>query len=450
MTLALVGKSTADAPGHRNGPPAQTTPHTLTVSLISINYAPELTGIGVYTTGLAEHLAQAGVALTVHTAFPYYPQWAKRASDRRTLYRYERAGDVRLRRSYVFVPSRPTALRRILHELSFTISASVSYLFAPRADVTVIVSPPLALGIPLGLLARIKRSRLCFHVQDLQPDAAIDLGMLPRGAFSRALYFIERSSYRLAHRVSAISAGMARQIAAKGVPESKLVVLPNWADVEHVRPRPRDTAYREAWGLGDRFVAMYSGNLGVKQGLEVLLDAAAILDRTRPDIALVVVGDGGEKARLIGRAAALGLRNLQFRPLQPAERLSEMLATADAAIVTQRATVKDIVMPSKVGNIMSSARPIVGGAAPDSELAQVLHDADCALVVGPRDPHALADAVARLADAPEECKRLGANGRRYAEAFLNQHAILTAFLSVLAGLAEEEWPRERSAPAVEG
>jgi glycosyltransferase involved in cell wall biosynthesis len=280
-------------------------------SIVSINYAPELTGIGVYSTGLAEHLARAGMAATVHTAFPYYPAWAKRAADRRTLFRREAAGGVAVRRSYVYVPARPTALRRILHELSFAASASLGYLFAPRADVTVVVSPPLALGLAIGLLARLKRSPLVLHVQDLQPDTAIELGMLPGGgAIARALHALERASYRLADRVAVISDGIAERLRAKGVPQTKVFVFRNWADTDRVVPGTCATRYRADWNLGARTVVLYAGNLGVKQGLDVLLDAAAILDRSRRDVALVIVGDGGERRRLVERARA--------RPREPA------------------------------------------------------------------------------------------------------------------------------------
>jgi colanic acid biosynthesis glycosyl transferase WcaI len=415
-------------------------------SIVSINYAPELTGIGVYSTGLAEHLARAGMAATVHTAFPYYPAWAKRAADRRTLFRREAAGGVAVRRSYVYVPARPTALRRILHELSFAASASLGYLFAPRADVTVVVSPPLALGLAIGLLARLKRSPLVLHVQDLQPDTAIELGMLPGGgAIARALHALERASYRLADRVAVISDGIAERLRAKGVPQTKVFVFRNWADTDRVVPGTCATRYRADWNLGARTVVLYAGNLGVKQGLDVLLDAAAILDRSRRDVALVIVGDGGERRRLVERARALGLGNLQFRPLQPAGRMSELLATADVAVVTQRPAVRDGVMPSKLGNLLCSARPVVVAADAGSELARTVRAADCGVVVPPEDPAALAGAIALLADAPVRRARLGANGRRFAEGCLDRQAILAEFAGRLVALAGETRRSARSA-----
>src|SRR5262249_39493848 len=163
------------------------------------------------------------------------------------------------------------------HELSFVASVSLGYLCGPRADCTIVVSPPLFLGIPILLMARLKRSRTVFHVQDLQPDAAIDFGLLEPGALARFLFRVERATYRLADCVASIGAGMLRAIAAKGVPAEKMLLVRNWANDERVAPGSRNTWYREHWELRDRFVVLYAGNLGVKQGLSTLLQCAALL-----------------------------------------------------------------------------------------------------------------------------------------------------------------------------
>src|SRR5262249_13886403 len=157
----------------------------------------------------------------VYTGFAYYPQWRKAPRDDARLYRFERRNGVNVRRHYVYVPARPRALTRMLHELSFVVSASLGYLFGPRAAVPLLVSPPLPLGVPVGLIAKLKRSRLVFHVQDLQPDAAIETGLLQPGWFTRALLALERCTYALADRVSTISRGMLARIEAKGVAQAK-------------------------------------------------------------------------------------------------------------------------------------------------------------------------------------------------------------------------------------
>ena len=151
------------------------------IAIVGINYFPELTGIPVYTTGMAEYLVQKGFDVTVYTAFPHYPEWAKYEGDKGSCFKKEVINKVKIHRSYVYVPNPVTTLKRIIHELSFVLSSSVNYLMGPKADLTIVVSPPLLIGILVLLLARLKGSKVLFHVQDLQPDAAIELGMLRTG-----------------------------------------------------------------------------------------------------------------------------------------------------------------------------------------------------------------------------------------------------------------------------
>lgn len=403
------------------------------VAIVGINYAPELTGIGVYNAGLAEFLAARGFEVDVYTAFPYYPAWRKDADAAGRLYRQERLRGVNVRRHYLYVPRRPGALARMWHELSFVVSASIGYLLGPTADCTFVVSPPLPLGIPITLLARLKLSKVVFHAQDLQPDAAIELGLLKKGRFSALLLGVERWTYALADRVSSIGRAMLGRIQGKGVPSRKLLLLKNWANDDVVRPLGGRTAYRAQWALENRFVVLYSGNLGVKQGLGMLLDCAARM-QDRHDVAFVIVGDGGEKTALLQRARTENLHNVQFHPLQPLARLGELLATADLAVIPQKPDFGDIVLPSKLANILASGRPVVAAAPAASELALTLREAACGLVVQPGDAEALAAAVRQLAEDPRERARLAANGRRFMQASLARESVLAQHARALEGL----------------
>jgi colanic acid biosynthesis glycosyl transferase WcaI len=383
---------------------------------------------------MAEHLARAGFEIDCYTSFSYYPHWAKAPGDRRTLFRREEKAGVSVRRHYIYVPSRLSSLKRMLFELSFIFSTTVGYALGPRADCTVIVSPPLFLGIPIALLARLKGSLSIFHVQDLQPDAAVDLGMLRPGRLTNLFFFLERLTYRVCDRVSTISRGMMNRIAAKGVPAAKLFLFRNWANDDTVVQLPRNTSIRRAWRLGERFVALYSGNLGVKQGLESLLDCADRL-RRYPEIAIVIVGDGGEKTALIRQAQERGLDNVFFKPLQPQRRLARLLATADVSLIPQKAGVMDIVLPSKLGNLMASARPIVAAAAVDTELGNIVREAGCGLRVEPGNGAQMADAILNLYCDSSLCNRLGNNGRAYMERNLTSHAVLRDFELALRAMA---------------
>lgn len=406
---------------------------SMRVAIVSINYSPDMTGISVYTTGMAKYLAASGNEVLVYTGFSYYPRWAKALADHRVWSRREQVDGVNLRRSYLYVPKRPSAIKRMAHELSFVLSATIGYLFGPRADCTIVVMPPLFLGVPIALLAKLKGSRLICHVQDLQPDAAVELGMLKRGPLTRLFYAVERLTYRLADRVSTIGEGMRRRIVAKGVPAEKTFILRNWANDDLVSPARRATGLRAEWALGDRFVVLYSGNMGVKQGLSSVLACADIL-RERSDIVFLVVGDGGEKADLAQRAEQMKLDNLMFKPLQPQEKLAELLATCDLSVIPQKPGVTDIVLPSKLGNILGSARPVLVAARSSTELARMVIDGGFGIVVEPGDAQQMADAVLALRSDPQRCDTLGQNGRRYMEKHLARRVVLHGLTNELVGL----------------
>lgn len=396
------------------------------IAIVGINYVPELTGIAVYTTGMAEYLAERGFAVTVYAGFPYYPLWSKATKDSKRCYRKEQINSVTVRRSFLYVPKRLTAAKRILHELTFVISASANYLLGPKADCTIIVSPPLLLGIPIALIAKLKRSKTVFHVQDLQPDAAIDLGMLKKGLLTDALFHIERLTYRLVDRVSTLSQGMLNKIAGKKVDPDKLFIFRNWANDDQIVPMTKSTSYRRDMGYEDKFIVMYSGNMGVKQGLGVLLEAASFL-RDVNDIVFLIVGDGGEKQNLQRHADELKLTKVTFLPVQPYGKLAELLASADVAIVPQKKGVNDIVLPSKLANIMASRRPIIVAAPMDSELGRIVLESKSGLRVEPGEPARMAEAIKRLYEHPHECEEMGRNARRYMEKHFARHAILDEF-----------------------
>ncbi len=415
-------------------------PDPPSVTVVSLNYAPEPIGIGVYSAGLARHLRAMGWPVRVLAGFPHYPQWRKSKDDRGVLYRTDQDVDgISVTRCYVFVPARPTVLRRIAHELSFTFFCALRYAFSRRTDLTIVASPPLALAFLIALLGRFKRSRTIVHVQDLQPDAAIELGMLRCGRLTRMLHIVERWTYRLASAVSTISSAMEERIAAKGVPHEKLILFRNWAHSDAVVPGSHETPLRREWALGDKFVVLYAGAIGRKQGLEILLDAAEQL-RNRPEFVFVIVGDGGERAALEHAANARGLTNVSFRPLQPIGRLGELLATANASVITQRPGCGDFVLPSKLGNILASGRPVVAAAAPGTELSRIVTSARCGLIANPGDAAGLSQALLRLHRDPREAMHLGANGRQLIDRWLGEQPILTTFTTTLHDVAQDLHP----------
>src|SRR3954454_18234685 len=298
-----------------------------------INYAPEFTGIAPHNVALCEFLRARGAEVEMLTSFSYYPTWRKRPEDRGRLYRTDRINGVPVHRCWHFVPARVSALKRIIHEGSFVFLSTLRALFLSRPDVFVVVSPPLLLGAAAWFVGKLKRAPYVFHVQDMQPDAAVGLGMLQQGWFTRALYALEAFAYRHAARVSGITRGMLKTFRSKRVPDSKLIYFPNAIELKNDEAAPARGEFRQRHGFrADEFLAVYAGNLGVKQGLDVLLETAALLRDKR--IRFLICGDGAQREVLAARAREMGLPNFSMLPLQEGRDYQSLLVDADVCFIT--------------------------------------------------------------------------------------------------------------------
>ncbi|HTK90562.1 MAG TPA: WcaI family glycosyltransferase [Verrucomicrobiae bacterium] len=387
------------------------------ILVLGINYWPEETGIAVFNTGRCEYLAAKGHHVTMVTGFPYYPRWRVAPEYRGRLVARERRNGVEIRRSWLYVPRRVTTLRRVLHEASFIASATLRAALGSRPDLLMTVSPPLGLALSSVLLGRLWGIPYVFHVPDLQPDAAVELGMLPTGRVVRLLYAVERLAYRHAALISTLTRAMQQRIIDKGIAPSRVTLFPDWADpaLFSLPTTGGGAEARRTFDLGERFVVLHAGNMGVKQGLDVVVDAAA-RTRDRADIVYLLVGDGAARPALEARAAAAGLPNLRFLPLQPDPVFRDLLAAANLTLVTQQAVVADIVFPSKVLTVLAAAKPVVASLNASSEVARVIIEARAGLVTPAEDGAALADAVRALRDDPERRRQMAAEGRVYARA----------------------------------
>lgn len=406
------------------------------VLIHGMNYAPELVGIGRYTGELGAYLASRGHRVTALAAAPYYPQWRVWQDYRPQRWRREWRDGVEVLRAPQYVPARASGPGRLLQEVSF--SASCLYwwsacLLRRPWDALVAVCPPMTSGLVPGLLARRRAIPLVVHVQDLQLDTARELGILRQPLLLAGLSGLERRLLCGARAVTTISRSMAARLTAKGVPAARLQVLPNWADLDNIRPGPRHNALRRELGLTSETMALYAGNLGEKQGLEVVLQAAA-LTQGNPTIRYFMAGEGAARDRLESEARKLGLDNLTFLPLQSNDRFPLLLTAADLHLVVQRKQAADLVMPSKLTNIMAAGRPFIATTGEATELARVAKDSGAGLVVPPEDPGALARAVLGLAGDRSLRREMAARSRRYAKTFWDRERILRQWEELLTGL----------------
>jgi colanic acid biosynthesis glycosyl transferase WcaI len=399
-----------------------------------INYAPEFTGIAPHNVALCEFLHARGVDVSMVTAFAYYPSWEKRAEDRSHLYRTDVINGVPVHRCWQFVPARVSALKRIFHEASFVFISTLRALALPRADVYVLVSPPLLLGVAGWLVGKIKRAPFVFHVQDMQPDAAVGLGMLKASWFTQALYALEAFAYRKAARVSGITQGMLKSFRAKGVADAKLIYFPNAIALGDSTPPPQRGEFRDRHGFARaEFLAVYAGNLGVKQGLDVLLETAPLLrDRC---IRIVICGDGAQRESLVRRVREMKLPNVSMLPLQAGRDYRALLVDADLCFITQQAGSGNSFFPSKLLGLLAEAKPVVTVAAPECELALSLVEGKFGVNVPPGRPQELADLLDSLVNDPERLAEYGAAGRHYVQQF-EKNRVLEKFAEELGSLGK--------------
>ena len=350
------------------------------------------------------------------TSFAYYPTWQKSPEDRGQLYRTDLVNGLPVHRCWHFVPAKVSALKRILHEGSFVFTSTLRALTLARPDVYVVVSPPLLLGVAAWLAGKLKGAPYVFHVQDMQPDAAVGLGMLKPNWFTRALYGLEAFAYRHASRVSGITRGMLKTFRAKGVPDSKLVYFPNAIDLKSAEPGPVRGEFRKRHGFAEHeFLAVYAGNIGVKQGLDVLLQTAPLL--RDPTIRLLICGDGAQREVLAARAREMKLPNFSMLPLQADRDYRALLVDADLCFITQQAGAGNSFFPSKLLGLLAESKPVGTVAAPECELALSLTEGNFGVNVPPGRPQELADLLDSLARDPQRLAEFGAAGRRYVEQF---------------------------------
>lgn len=407
----------------------------LDVILPVLNFSQEETGVGKYTFEMAKYFSERGHSVKVICAPPYYPWWKVQAPYKSWKGMRETIGTMEIQRCPIYVPHQPSALKRALHLSTIGASVVIPSVFLPgKADVVWMAQPSLSLAPAAIMAAWRTKANAWMHVQDLEVAAAQHLKVLP-GITQPLIAVLEKNLYGRCHTVSTISPSMAAQLRLRGSPDN-IPVFPNWVDVKAIQPLKGASPYRAELGLDDSIhVVLYSGNMGEKQGMDIVLQAARRLAH-RPEILFILAGGGNARPRL--ELAAADIPNLRFMPLQPSHRMQEFLALGDIHLVPQSAGVGNLVMPSKMTAILSAGRPVVATCDPHDELATVVRR--CGLVVAPGDDLAFARAVEELVDSPVRRRALGALGRDYAEENLSSTVILPrmeAHLWEVAGLARK-------------
>ena len=402
------------------------------ILVVNQHYWPEIAATAQLLSDLCEDIAAAGHDVTVICGQPSY-----RVTDpgQRKLPAEEVHRGVRIVRVPNYAPTRRDIPRRLAHYGSFFASAQLASLTQPRFDVALVLStPPLLLGVQGTLLRLLRGIPFVQSVQDLYPDIALNLGVLKPGLLASGLEAVAGVLYRQAAAIVTLSDAMASALERKGVYRGRITVIPNWMDTDAVHPSPRDNALARELGLTGRFVVLYSGNVGLSQGLEHLPDVAEGISDLPVD--LVVAGDGNARPGLERAIRERGLANLRLQPPQPRERLNELLASCEVGLVTMRRGIASDLVPSKLYGIMAAGRPVLASVEAGSEVAKVLGETGAGVTVAPEDPSALADAIRALASSPERLPAMGDAGRAAAVARYSRKAATASYLDVLQRVAD--------------
>ena len=402
------------------------------ILIVGLNYAPEEVGIGPFTQGMAEGLVGLGFTVEAVVGKPYYPQWRAVAGYAGGGWARSTENGVSIVRCPHYIPRKPTGLRRIVHLASFALAALgpamrvARWPKAERPAVVVCIAPAL-LSVPVAwIAAKLAGARLWLHVQDFEVEAAFATGLVGgNGMVARLASGLENTLLRLADTVSTISPQMCAKLVAKGIDPARVIEIRNWANAPAPDPQA-GASYRAEWHLGARKVALYSGNIANKQGIEILVEAARLLAGRR-DIAFVICGEGPNRARL--EALAVGLGNVAFHDLQPAGRMGELLGLAAVHLLPQIAGAADLVLPSKLANMLGSGRPVVATALAGTGLHAEVEG--CGITVAPGDAQALADAIVALVDDPARSAQLGLAAQARAAERWSQPAVIARLAAAL-------------------
>ena len=379
------------------------------ILIFGLNYSPEEIGIGPYTSNLAEFLASRGHEVSVIAGNPYYPDWRLAEGYKQEFGEKPEQG-VRVFRVPHFIPAKPTGPMRVAHHVSFARNARRQARMIGAADLVLAIAPSL-IAAPVALQTAKRFDAVSWlHIQDFEVEAALATGLLSKGPLAKLAARFERSVISRFDRVSSISAAMTAKACGKGADPASTAELRNWSepglDIDH----QAGAELRARLRIPDGRIALYSGNLSLKQGSGLIAEAAQLLAR-RQDIQFVVCGAGSARPDL--EQAARSLPNLHVHGLVPRSDLGALLSMADIHLLTQIAGAADLVLPSKLTNMLASGRPVIATAAPGTALAQEI--ASCGIAVPPSDGGAFAAAIEQLADRPQELQRLGAAALRRAE-----------------------------------
>jgi glycosyltransferase involved in cell wall biosynthesis len=412
-------------------------------------FPPEMGAPAARASELAKHWANEGHEVTVLTAFPNHPTGqihpAYRSKFHRMLIR-ENIGGVNLVRTWLLPLPNRRGYERMLNYSSFCLSASASGLFLQRPDIIIASSPQLLIGLCGLWLAAWKRVPFIFEVRDLWPEslAAVGFGG-SKSLLNRTLSLVAGLLYKRADHIVVVSPAFQDRLTRYwGVPPEKISVVENGVETEMFSPSDRGEALRAQLGLRGRFVVGYIGTIGMAHGLDMILQAATVLQQQMPEVTFLIVGEGAERERLETQVRSSGLANVRIVGQQPRERIPDFINACDAGLVALRkAELFKTVVPTKMLEFMSCAKSVLLGV--DGQAREIIERANAGTFFEPENFSALISSIRRLRSTPALCADFGNNGRQYILKYFTRQQTATNYIRVMEGVVTS-WQREELAP----
>jgi colanic acid biosynthesis glycosyl transferase WcaI len=392
----------------------------MNILVYATNFSPEMAGSARLNTELLEWFAVNNHKVDLITSMPFYPEWKIHPEYRNKWWFVENRGNLRVFRTPLYVPQKVSPLKRIAHELSFGFSSLINWakIFSNDYDIILSICPPLQMGILPTLFCKLKSIKSVFFIHDLQVDAALNLNMIKSSFLIKSLTYIEKKILENSDLVVSLSHGMNNKILSKKAKIKESYILNLWTDTKKVVPLSAEQSFRHEWGFDiNDFIILYAGNIGEKQGIEVIIDAAIKLIYNKR-IKFIICGNGANKNNLINYSNSKNVSNVYFKDLIPHYNISKLLATADIHLVPQKRAAADLLLPSKYTDILASGGVALVSAEEGTSLYDITVSNNCGIVISPEDSLALVAAIEQVIH--QDLTKIRLNAREYAEKVLDK------------------------------
>jgi len=401
------------------------------ILVIEQNFYPEVAAAGQLLLDLCEDLARAGYQVKVITGNPKELFQKKIKISKRENYR-----GVEIIRLKSTALSKYNVAGRVINYLTFHLSIFFHIIFSKRPDLVLVLSNPPFISLHGLILKIFKKCKVIYNVQDLFPDLAVELGKLRNKPFIFILKTLSKYIIRKMDKVIVVGEYMERKIREdilKDIEADHIVTIHNWADGEKLKViDKKDIYFKKDWGLEDKFIILYSGNIGYLHEFDTIISAAEdIQNKGYKDIVFVFIGEGIKKEYIRKKAEEKGLDNILFFPYQPRDKLTYSLGSADISLVTLEEGFEGMVVPSKIYGILASGRPVIGVAGKESEIIEIIREGECGRVVKIGDYMTFSEAIIEYYKNPQKCIKEGMSGRKYFEKNFDRKIATRKYIKII-------------------